>query len=111
VGRTGSGKSTFLQALFRLVEPLSGDIHIDGINTKTLGLNELRSRIAIIPQEPFCWAGSLRTNVDPFCEYADQEIWYFRFVNHQARLSSCRVENSYKSPPETAGEFCIRGWE
>lgn len=57
VGRTGAGKSSFLQALFRLVEH-DGEILIDGISTKTLGLNDLRSRIAIIPQEPFAWQGT-----------------------------------------------------
>ncbi|KAL3900009.1 MAG: hypothetical protein SGCHY_001648 [Lobulomycetales sp.] len=73
-GRTGAGKSTFLQALFRLIEP-GGEIKIDDIDTKTLGLNDLRSRLAIIPQEPFCWKGSLRSNVDPFHQYSDQELW------------------------------------
>ncbi|KAJ3106375.1 Multidrug resistance-associated protein 4, partial [Phlyctochytrium planicorne] len=76
VGRTGAGKSSLLQALFRLVEPVPDNaISIDGIPTTSLGLEDLRSRISIIPQEPFCFKGSLRFNLDPFGRYGDEEIW------------------------------------
>ncbi|KAI9095088.1 P-loop containing nucleoside triphosphate hydrolase protein [Phlyctochytrium arcticum] len=76
VGRTGAGKSSFLQALFRLVNPTpSGSITVDGIQTDTVLLSELRSRISIIPQEPFCFKGTLRFNIDPFGKYSDAEIW------------------------------------
>ncbi|KAJ1534422.1 Multidrug resistance-associated protein 4 [Nowakowskiella sp. JEL0078] len=56
-------------------EPSSGAIFIDGIDTSTIGLTDLRSRISIIPQEPFCFRGTLRFNIDPFARYSDEELW------------------------------------
>lgn len=76
VGRTGAGKSSFLQALFRLVEPEPpNSIVIDGVPTSGLGLSDLRSRLSIIPQEPFCFKGTIRFNLDPFNRYTDEELW------------------------------------
>jgi ATP-binding cassette subfamily C (CFTR/MRP) protein 4 len=76
VGRTGAGKSSFLQALFRMVEPSpEGCIVIDGIPTSKLGLYDLRSSLSIIPQEPFCFKGTLRFNLDPFNNYSDEQLW------------------------------------
>ncbi|KAA1102965.1 hypothetical protein PGT21_001583 [Puccinia graminis f. sp. tritici] len=74
-GRTGAGKSTITLSLFRLIEKAAGRILIDGVDISQIGLNDLRSKISIIPQDSQCFEGSLRANLDPEGSKTDEELW------------------------------------
>ena len=74
-GRTGAGKSSLTLSVFRLIEAAGGSIVVDGVDIARLGLDDLRSRITIIPQDPVLFSGTLRLNLDPFEEHSDDEIW------------------------------------
>lgn len=73
-GRTGAGKSSLISALFRLA-PVEGNIIIDELETHSIALNDLRKKISIIPQEPVLFSATLRYNLDPFDEFADDVLW------------------------------------
>lgn len=76
-GRTGSGKSSLMVALFRISE-IQGDggvILIDGVNTSEIGTTTLRSNLSIIPQDPVIFSNTVRYNLDPFAKSSDEELW------------------------------------
>lgn len=74
IGRTGAGKSSLILALYRFLEARTGTVYIDGIDISTIQLHDLRSRIAIIPQDHMLFAGTVRSNIDPFGNYSDENI-------------------------------------
>ncbi|THG13789.1 hypothetical protein TEA_001790 [Camellia sinensis var. sinensis] len=75
VGRTGAGKSSMLNSLFRIVELESGRILIDGYDIAKFGLTDLRKVLGIIPQAPVLFSGTVRFNLDPFSEHNDADLW------------------------------------
>ena len=75
-GRTGAGKSSLTMALFRIIEPVSGSIIVDGHDISKMGLHDLRSRLTIIPQDPILFTGSIRFNLDPTgVQHDDESLW------------------------------------
>ncbi|ETV79145.1 hypothetical protein H257_07232 [Aphanomyces astaci] len=103
VGRTGAGKSSLMMSLFRMNDVAAGHIRIDGLDIADVGLQNLRSHLAIIPQNPVLFKGTLRNYLDPFDEYDDDQLWLaLKKVQLADRISS--VAYKLLGPVEENGE-------
>ncbi len=99
VGRTGAGKSTIIQLLYRMQEldrsipdTKESFIKMDNLNTQEVGLHLLRNNISIIPQTPFIFTGTIRSNVDPLGQFTDDQIW--------AALEDVRLKHHVERQPK-----------
>uniref|UniRef100_A0A7N9D4N4 Multidrug resistance-associated protein 1-like n=1 Tax=Macaca fascicularis TaxID=9541 RepID=A0A7N9D4N4_MACFA len=103
VGRTGAGKSTLSNCLFRIVERAGGKIIIDGIDISTIGLHDLRGKLNIIPQHPVLFSGTLQMNLDPLNKYSDSKLWEV--------LELCHLKEFVQSLPEKLRHEISEGGE
>jgi len=109
-GRTGSGKSSTFLALMRIVEIEQSEgtgIYIDGVDCSKLGLHMLRNAIAIIPQDPVLFTGSVRMNLDPFNMYTDEMIEQTLSQAHLGGLVETFEDGLDHQVTEDGGNFSV----
>ncbi|KAF9733560.1 hypothetical protein PMIN07_007671 [Paraphaeosphaeria minitans] len=100
VGRTGAGKSSLALALFRALEAEQGQIIVDDIDVSKIGLQDLRKNIVMVPQDPTLFTGTIRSNLDPFGSFTDEEI--FQALREVHLISTSSVTTSGATTPEGA---------
>ncbi|KAK6200456.1 uncharacterized protein RJT21DRAFT_130974 [Scheffersomyces amazonensis] len=100
VGRTGAGKSTIAISIFRIIEPSGGYIEIDGVDTSSIGLYDLRHKLNIIPQDAQTIEGSIRENLDPFNIHSDEELWNVLEMAHlKEHIEQMKTNKEEKKGP------------
>jgi ATP-binding cassette subfamily C (CFTR/MRP) protein 1 len=104
IGRTGAGKSSIAQALFRTVELCEGKIEVDGRDLRSLGLKVVRSRLAIIPQDAFLFGGPVRENIDPTGARTGAELNDAMGLVHRSSSSSAALKEKFSLDGIVANE-------
>jgi ABC-type multidrug transport system fused ATPase/permease subunit len=107
VGRTGAGKSSLFLALFRIVEPSSGTISIDGVDLQTLGLSQLRRKLSIIPQDPVLFSGTVKGNLDPFGRCTDSQLWKALEMSHMDLVVGADASKLMMPVSENGDNFSV----
>ncbi|XP_053311136.1 ATP-binding cassette sub-family C member 5-like isoform X2 [Spea bombifrons] len=107
VGRTGSGKTSLGVALFRLFELDGGCITVDDVRISKIGLQDLRKKLSIIPQEPVLFVGSMRSNLDPMNQYTDEEIWRALESTHMKQRVMQMEKALYAGVTENGSNFSV----
>ncbi|KAK1138865.1 hypothetical protein N8T08_001736 [Aspergillus melleus] len=109
VGRTGAGKSSLALSLFRFLEASEGEIWIDGVEISTIGLTHLRRRLAIIPQNPVLFSGTVRSNLDPFGEHSNDTLLQALDQVHWNRITGEMPTDILNASVSKEGSNCSHG--
>ncbi|KAF9886547.1 hypothetical protein FE257_011319 [Aspergillus nanangensis] len=113
VGRTGAGKSSLCMALGRFIDPSQGSIRIDGVDIRHVGLKSYRRKVTLIPQMPVLFSGSIRSNLDPFHEYDNQDLIHALRKVHwplgEAHEENPPVEDVLQTPIAAGGSTLSQG--